>query len=209
MKRLSILIVLVALLFLFCDRSNAEEPGKPQLKVLVFSGTGYYRHPDIPVTNGWLVRLGAANGMEVDVTETAKDFTDQRLAVYQVLVMNNANELAKVLDEAQRKVIEDWYRKGGGIVALHAAIVHQLGWPWFNQLAGCDFNSDSVFQKARVIVDPASKDHPSVKGQEPEFWYEADWTNHDRSVTGLPGLQVLMRVDETTYTPVRPYFLDR
>lgn len=44
-----------------------------------------------------------------------------------------------------------------------------------------------------------------MKGQPAEFWIEADWTNHDRPVTGLPGFQVLLRVDESTYTPVRDY----
>lgn len=36
-----------------------------------------------------------------------------------------------------------------------------------------------------------------------------DWTNHDRSVNGLPGFHVLLRVDESTYTPVRDYFQTR
>ena len=60
-----------------------------------------------------------------------------------------------------------------------------------------------------MIVEPAAKDHPTVKGQPEEFWIEADWTNHDRSVAGLPGFQVLLRVDESTYTPVRDYFKTR
>jgi hypothetical protein len=49
----------------------------------------------------------------------------------------------------------------------------------------------------------------AVKGQPAEFWIEADWTNHDRPVTGQPGFQVLLRVDESTYTPVRDYFKTR
>jgi len=80
-------------------------------------------------------------------------------------------------------------------------VVHQLG--------GCDFNSDSDFLNAKVLVDPAAKDHPAVQGQPGEFWIEADWTNHDRSVTGRPGFQVLLRVDESTYDPVRAYFKTR
>jgi type 1 glutamine amidotransferase len=48
-----------------------------------------------------------------------------------------------------------------------------------------------------------------VKGQPSEFWIEADWTNHDRSVTGRPGFEVLLRVDESTYTPVREFFQTR
>ncbi|MDQ3622276.1 MAG: ThuA domain-containing protein [Verrucomicrobiota bacterium] len=48
-----------------------------------------------------------------------------------------------------------------------------------------------------------------MKGHGPEFRYKADWTNHDRSVAGLPGLQVLLRVDEQSYTLVRPCFQQR
>ncbi len=127
-----------------------------------------------------------------------------------MLVLNNANELDKVLPEEQRKAVEQWFASGKkGIVGLHAALVHQTKWPWLNALGGCDFNSDSDFTKAKVIVDPAAKDHLSVKGLPAEFWIEADWTNHDRPVTGLPGFNVLLRVDESTYTPVRDYFKTR
>lgn len=180
------------------------------LKVLVYSDTGYYRHPDIPKINRWLVILGHENGFQVDVTEHWKDLRTEEIASYDVLVLNNANELDKVLPETERQSVEKWFSSGKkGIVGLHAALVHQTTWPWLNQLGGCDFNSDSDFSKARVTIDPAAKDHPAVQGQPAEFWLEADWTNHDRSVTGLPGFKVLMRVDESTYTPVRDYFKTR
>ena len=126
-----------------------------------------------------------------------------------MLVLNNANELGKVLDEKQQQAIADWFGRGNGIVGLHAALVHQTGWPWLNQLAGADFNSDSDFSRARLVVDPAAMDDPAVKGQGPEFWYSADWHNHDRSVSGRPGFRVLMRLDESTFEPVRPYFQER
>jgi type 1 glutamine amidotransferase len=178
-------------------------------RVLLFSGTGWYRHPEIPQLNGWLVRLGAEHGIEMDVSETGADITPEKLSGYQVVLLNNANMLDKVLDEKQRDALKAWYQQGHGIVALHAVLVHQEGWPWLQQLAGCDFNSDSDFLKAKVIVDPQAKDHPAVKGQPAEFFYSADWTNHDKSVTGLPGVQVLLRVDESTYDPVREYFKTR
>jgi hypothetical protein len=181
-----------------------------RMKVLVFSATAYYRHPDIPAINRWLVLLGHENGFDVDITESPKDLVPQVIAKYDVLLLNNANELDKIIPEAQRQSVEAWFASGKkGVVGLHAALVHQTGWPWLNQLGGCDFNSDSDFSKAKVIVDPAAKDHPAVKGQPAEFFIEADWTNHDHSVTGQPGFQVLLRVDETTYTPVRDYFKTR
>ncbi|MEM7391520.1 MAG: hypothetical protein AAF492_04155, partial [Verrucomicrobiota bacterium] len=42
-------------------------------KVLVFSGTGWYRHPETAAISGWLARLSDDLGMQVDVTETPKD----------------------------------------------------------------------------------------------------------------------------------------
>jgi hypothetical protein len=60
-----------------------------------------------------------------------------------------------------------------------------------------------------TFIDPTNKEHPSVQGFGPEFSYSADWTNHDRAVTGLPGVKVLFRVDEATYQPVRDYFKTR
>lgn len=188
--------------------ANAERGGS--LKVLVYSDTAFYRHPDIPGINRWLVLLGHEHGIEVDVTEHPKDLLPKVLAKYDLLLLNNANELEKIIPEEQRKSVEGWFTSGKkGIVGLHAALVRQTGWPWLNQLGGCDFNSDSDFLKAKVLVDPAAKEHPAVKGQPAEFWIEADWTNHDRSVTGLPGFQVLLRVDETTYEPVREFFKTR
>ena len=77
------------------------------------------------------------------------------------------------------------------------------------ELGGCDFNSDSEFLKAKVVVDTDAKNHPAVKGHGDSFWYTADWTNHTKTVTGLPGVKVLLRVDESTFEPVRDYFQTR
>ena len=114
-----------------------------------------------------------------------------------------------MLDEKQRKAVEDWYAQGGGIAALHAALVHQTEWKWLSALGGCDFNSDSEFLEAKVVVDPDATNHRAVKGHGDSFLYTADWTNHTESVTGKPGFQVLLSVDESTFDPVREYFKTR
>ena len=216
MKKLSLslwclgLAALSALSLLAHDDKAAKPDRSPKNigSVLVFGGTGWYRHPETAAISGWLARLSDEVGMQVDVTESAKDIT-QLLDRYDVLILNNSNELVQILDENQRKKIEDWYNAGGGIVALHAALVRQTEWEWFNKLAGCDFNSDSEFLEAKVVVDPKAMDHPTVKGFGESFLYTADWTNHDRTVTGQPGVQVLLRVDESTFEPVREYFQER
>ena len=209
-------IVLATILSIGCSGNTLAHDGqvKPDRgpkntgSVLVFSGTGWYRHPETAAISGWLARLSDDLGMQVDITETPKDLTNL-LDRYDVLVLNNSNELVKLLDESQRTKVEAWYKSGGGIVALHAALVHQTEWKWFHELAGCDFDSDSEYLEARVVVDPGAKDHPAVRGHGDTFHYKADWTNHDRSVSGRPGFQVLLRVDETTYEPVREWFTQR
>jgi type 1 glutamine amidotransferase len=209
LTRRSLLATSVAALAATQHAAAADEPTSPRRRIFLFSGTGWYRHPEIPQCNGWLVRTLGEAGFDVDVSETPADITPDRLAGYDVFLMNNCNELPTFLSDPQRKAIEDWYKGGKAIVALHAALVHQTAWTWFYDLAGCDFNSDSVFSMARVHVDPAVMNHPAVKGHGDSFSYEADWTNHDKSVTGLPGVQVLLRVDESTYDPVRQYFKER
>ena len=120
------IISLIASLLLFAGfvAAHDKKPDStktPGLKVLVYSNTGYYRHPDIPKINRWLVLLGHENGFDVDVTEHWKDMQPEVLAGYDVLVLNNANELDMVLPEEQRKAVEEWFNKGKkGIVALHA-----------------------------------------------------------------------------------------
>ena len=182
--------------------------GKP-IKVLIYSNTAYYRHPEVPAINRWLVITCDKHGIEADVSEHWKDLRPKELSQYDVLLLNNANKLGDVIPEEQRKSVEEWYKSGKGIVGIHAALVRQEGWPWLMEIGGCDFDSDSEYLKARVTVDPAAKDHPAVAGMGDEFFYTADWTNHTESVTGKPGFQVLLRVEESTYDPVRDYFKQR
>ena len=180
--------------------------GKLQ-RVLIFSKTAWYRHPALPELNGFLVRLGAKHNIQMDVTESPEDFS--RLNNYQAIIFNSTTDIGKTLNEQHRKQLKDWYHAGGGIMGLHAAAVHHNTWPWWTELVGCDFNSDSEFVKAKLIVDAKNKNHPTVKGFGPTFDYTADWTNHDKSVTGLPGVRVLLRVDEKSYDPVRDAFKTR
>ena len=188
------------------DDKYKSKNGKLQ-RVLIFSKTAWYRHPALPELNGFLVRLGAKHNIQMDVTESPEDFS--RLNNYQAIIFSSTTDIGKTLNEQQRKQLKDWYHAGGGIMGLHAAAVHHNTWPWWTELVGCGFNSDSEFVKAKLIVDTKNKNHPAVKGFGPTFDYTADWTNHDKSVTGLPGVRVLLRVDEKSYDPVRDAFKTR
>ena len=73
------------------DNKAVDRSDKKIGKVLVFSGTGWYRHPETAAISGWLARLSDDLKMQVDVTESAKDL--KLLDRYQVLVLNNSNQL--------------------------------------------------------------------------------------------------------------------
>ena len=210
-KKLSTTLLFLALANSLVSQDTKKEFDRsPQNigSVLVFSGTGWYRHPEVAASSGWLARRSPELQMQVDVSENPNDLL-KILPKYKVLVFNNNTELTAILDARHQAAVRDWYRKGGGIVALHAALVRQTEWKWFNGLAGCDFDSDSEYLEARIVVDPKAKDHPAVRGHGMSFRYKADWTNHDRTVTGLKGFQVLLRVDESSYDPVRDFFKTR
>ena len=205
------IVLLLGLVVGWCGALDAHEhEGAAReddaLRVLVYSNTADYRHPEIPAINRWLVLQGDKHGIVMDVTEHWRDLQPESLAKYDVLLLNNANAIHEVIPRQQQLAVEKWFKAGHGMVGLHAALVRQQQWKWLTELGGCDFDSDSEFVKAKLVVDPAAKDHPTVKGQPAEFWYEADWSNHTRSVTELPGFQVVLRVDESTYDPVRDFF---
>lgn len=203
MKQL--LAIVLAICFLLPTAS-----AKP-IEVLVYSATAWYRHPEIPRLNGFLARLGARHHINVSISESADDLSASNLENYDVLLFNNATNLGESVPEKTRKKIIAWFKNGGGIMAMHAGIVQNGTWPELIAIAGCDFDADSEYMEARFLVDPKAEGDPVVAGKRKEFNYTADWLSFDRPVTGLPGVEVLFRLDEKSYTPVRdhPSYVDK
>ena len=194
---------LVLLLFLIALMPGLAS-AKP-IEVLVYSKSSWYRHPEIARINGYLAILGAKNGINVSITESPDELSARKLGNYDLILFNNSTNLGESLTTEQRKPIIDWFRKGGGIMVMHAGIVQNGTWPELIEIAGCDFHGDSEFVEARFLVDPKAEGDPVVAGKSKEFTYTADWLNFDKSVTGLPGVEVLLRLDEKSYIPVREH----
>ena len=58
LRRLSLLLFVFSFLASLAVSLAAQDRGAKNLgSVLVFSGTGWYRHPETPAMNGWLARL--------------------------------------------------------------------------------------------------------------------------------------------------------
>ena len=203
MKRL----LLVLLVTCFALPAVSARP----TEVLVYSATGWFRHPEIPRINGYLARLGAKHDINVSITEDAKDLSAKNLENYDLILFNNSTNLGETITVEQRKPIIDWFKKGGGIMVMHAGIVQNGTWPELIEIAGCDFDADSEYVEARFTVDPKAEGDPIVAGKKKEFVYTADWLSFNRPVTGLPGVEVLLRLDEKSFDPVRehPLYVDK
>ena len=49
------------------------------IDVLIYSATAWFRHAEIPQLNGFLVRLGDKNNINVSVTEDPTDLKSENL----------------------------------------------------------------------------------------------------------------------------------
>ena len=183
--------------------------GAKPVEVLVYSATSWYRHPEIPKINGFLARLGAKHGINISITENSTDLKAESLTSYDLVLFNNSTNLGESVPEDIQKELIEWFRKGGGIMMMHAGIVQNATWPELIAIAGCDFDADSEYMEARFIVDPKAEGDPIVAGKKKEFTYTADWLSFNRPVTGLPGVEVLLRLDEKSFDPVREHPLYR
>ena len=84
MKRIYLSFLLITGLTISTSSLLAHDRSPTSIgKVLVFGGTGWYRHPETAAINGWLSRLSDELKMQVDVTESAKDISTI-LSRYQV-----------------------------------------------------------------------------------------------------------------------------
>ena len=180
-----------------------------EYRVLLWSKTSWYRHPQIPELNGWLTRFLGKHKIQVDISEDGKDINAKNLAKYHAVILSSTTDIGKSLNDQQKKDFKKWFESGGSLIALHAALVHHNHWGWYTELVGCGFDSDSLHSKSTVLVDPKAEGHPAVAGKKGSFTYEAEWLNYTKSVTGLSGVKVLLRVDEKSYDPVRPFFKER
>ena len=183
--------------------------GAKPIEVLVYSATAWYRHPEIPRINGFLARLGAQHEINISVTEDAEDLKATSLKQYDLVLFNNATNLGESVPEDIQGEFIKWFKEGGGIMMIHAGIVQNGTWPALIEIAGCDFDADSEYVEARFLVDPKAEGDPIVAGKKREFTYTADWLSFNRPVTGLPGVEVLLRLDEKSFDPVREHPLYR
>ncbi len=184
-KKIFLLVLVVAgLSFTF----KKKEPA-----VLIFSKTNGYRHQSIPAGIAAIKKLGLENKFSVDATEDSLAFTDENLAKYKAVIF--LSPTMNVLGDEQQKAMENFMRKGGGFVGIHAATDCEYNWPWYVKMVGASFLSHPAQQVAKLIV--VDKKNKATKHL-PDVWERKDEWYNFKSMN--PDVKVLLKIDEASYT---------
>lgn len=165
--------------------------------LLVFSRTQGFRHGSIAAGQALLQALADEHGFSVELSEDPARFTASGLAPFAAVVFLNTT--GNVLDDAQQQAFEAWLRAGGGWVGVHAAADTEYGWPFYGELVGGNawFASHPAIQDAQLEVEAG--DAIGARHLPDRFGFRDEWYNFQANPR--PQVQVLLRIDETSYAP--------
>lgn len=138
--------------------------------ILIFGKTIRPAHVQIiPVAGSALAQFFLKNGYEAEFTQETKFFDEQTLKNFQAIMFLDTSE--GILNLEQKKSLEDYFNKDGGLLAIHASIALGNDWPWFRSLVGTSFKDHPPIQVASVTTSSQICHR---------FWYTA--MGHDASL---------------------------
>ena len=169
-----------------------------QFKVLVVAIPNRYHHDYTVVAKPQFERMAQRHGVDLTWSWNSAPF-DGDLSPYAAIVLLNTP--GDELKAAQRTNFETYVRKGGGVVAVHRALIFNPPgeWPWFERLIGRTFRIHPRVQTATVRVEDAS--FPATFGLPARWIWTDEWYEFNAPVTR--GLRTVLSVDETTYDSTR------
>ena len=133
-----------------CDEATL---GAEEL-VLVFSKTAGFRHDSIDEGIAAVCELAGAEGIAVDATEDAANFTAEPLGEYDAVVFLSTT--GDVLNAEQQAAFEAYIQGGGGFAGIHAASDTEYDWPWYGDLVGAYFQSHQRRTRTRPSRSPTT-----------------------------------------------------
>jgi type 1 glutamine amidotransferase len=156
MKHTRLLLVLI--LTLTCLDGHAAEPLRVFIRAGVKThGPGAHDHPRF--LKEWKQLLNERGA----ITDGALEFpTAKQLAATDVLVMYAAN--AGDIDTAQRKSLDRFFKRGGGIVVIHDAVCGHDP-QWFKTITGGAWeHKHSRFRHGEMTLNYTDTSHPITRG---------------------------------------------
>ncbi len=158
------------------------ETEKPQLNipdgqfaVLLFSKTTGFRHSEsIEASKKVFADLAKKNNWFLYQTEEGGIFNTEQLAKFNVVVFDNST--GEVINDEQKKALENYVENGGGLLGIHGAGDDSHHWPWYEQnLLGATFSHHPLspqLQKTDLYLEP--KADSTLAHQLPQRWSHTD-----------------------------------
>lgn len=161
--------------------------------------------PGAPTINYIFGQINPSHAIANQIGDSV--FTDENLAEYEVVVW--VSNTGDVLNDDEQAAFERYIQAGGGYVGFHAAGDSDRAWDWYEDLSGGQFQSHPAgTPQATIDVEDAA--HAST-AHLPSRWTRVDeWYNYQENPRSYPcytdptktcGVNVLLRMDETTYSP--------
>jgi uncharacterized protein len=175
----------------------------PRPAILVFSKTNAFRHEEaIPAASRMFDNMARKNGWGLYQTENGAVFSPEILSRFDAVIFSNVT--GDVFTPQQRAAFKSYLENGGGYVGIHGAGDNShKAWDWYvNSVIGTKFIGhpmDPQFQKATMRIEDHS--HPATAKLPDSLERTDEWYSFDRSPRGIPGLNVLATVEESTYKP--------
>lgn len=183
---------------LLCVAAIAPALAEGQFRVLVLAVPNRYHHDYAVVAQPQFERMARRHAFDLDWRWNTAVF-DEDLSGYAAIVLLNTP--GDELKGAQRAALEAYVGNGGGVVAVHRALISNPrgDWPWFEKLVGRPFRIHPMVQSAVVRVeDPA---FPASFGLPQRWIWSDEWYEFEAPLVG--GLRTVLSVDESSYDPTR------
>jgi hypothetical protein len=184
-------ILLVALAALAWPPAHAAKPPA----ILIFSHTTGYRHDSIPDGIAAIRSIAERRGIAVVASEDPAAFDPGRLDRFAAIVLLSAttdpkDPRSEWLTGGRRGALQDFVRRGGGVVAVHAAADSHHHWPWYGRLIGGRFarHPDGTPRGTVTLADPghaATTGLPATTERTDEWYYFEDFDPTSRLLVTL------------------------
>ena len=154
-----------------------------QPRVLLFSHSTGYRHASIEPGIAAIQGLGAREKMAIVPSADPNIFSADSLRGFDAIIfLSTSTDPKKPESEwfqgARREALQGFVRRGGGIVAIHAASDSHYHWPWYVRMIGGHFASHPE-GTPRGTVRVVDRKHRATRGRPATISRTAEWYYFD------------------------------
>ena len=175
--------MILLLLSLLVAAPAAAQAGRGA--ILIYSGTTGFRHDSIPAGIQAVTAIARQRGLSVVASEDPAVFSAGSLKRFRAIVLLSCttdpkNPASEWLVGDRRTALQQFLRRGGGVLAIHAAADSHYHWPWYGHMMGGHFARHppgTPTGAVRVIApgDPAVAGLARSQRRTDEWYYFDDY----------------------------------